>query len=58
MLQQTEDDAQIATLHYELWQMTQDEEHCQAALNLYQTLYATTPNIEYKERMEEMQKSA
>jgi len=55
MLQQTENDTEIATLHYELWKMTRGEEHRQAALKLYQTLYATTPNIEYKTRMEEME---
>jgi len=58
MLQQTQDEAEIAALHYELWKMTHDEEHRQTAFNLYQSLYANTPNIEYKERMEEMQKSA
>ncbi len=55
MLQQTEDDAELAALHYELWKMTHSEKHRQAALNFYQTLYATTPNIEYKTRMEEME---
>jgi len=55
MLRQTQDDAEIATLHYELWKMTQDKEHRQTALNLYQTLYETTPNVDYKTRIEEMQ---
>ncbi len=55
MLQQTQDDAEITALHYELWKMTHTEDHRQAALNLYQTLYKTTPNIDYKTRMEELQ---
>jgi len=55
MLQQTEDDVEIATIHYELGKMNHNEDHWQIALNLYQRLYATTPNIEYKRRIEEMQ---
>ncbi len=55
MLQQTEDDMEVATLHYELWKMTRNDEHRQTALKLYQTLYKTTPNIDYKTRMEEME---
>ena len=55
MLQQAEDKVEIATLHYELWKMTQEDEHRQTAFNFYQTLYAITPNIEYKTRMEELQ---
>jgi len=55
MLQQTEDDAEIATLHYELWKMTHNDEHRRAALKLYQALYERTPNIDYKTRMEELQ---
>jgi hypothetical protein len=54
MLQQTDDNAEIAILHYELWKMAFSEEHRQAALDLYKTLYAATPNIDYKRRMEEM----
>ncbi len=49
------DEAKIAALHYELWKMTHKGEHRQTSLTLYQTLYKTTPNIEYKEWMEEMQ---
>jgi class 3 adenylate cyclase/tetratricopeptide (TPR) repeat protein len=55
MLQQTEDDMEVATLSYELWKMTHNDEHRQTALTLYHPLYATTPNIEYKTRMEELQ---
>ena len=55
MLQQTQDNTEIAAYHYELWKMTHAKDHRQAALNLYQTLYATTPNIDYKTRMEELQ---
>ena len=55
MLQQTKDDAEIAALHYELWKMTYTEDHRQKALNLYRMLYKTTPNIQYKTRMEELQ---
>ncbi|MCP4397146.1 MAG: tetratricopeptide repeat protein, partial [bacterium] len=55
MLQQAEDDAEIATLHYEIWKMTDNEKHRRAALNLYQGLYTTTPNINYKTRIEKME---
>ncbi len=58
MLQQTQDEAEIAALHYELWQMTHHEPHRQTALKIYQRLYETTPNIEYKTRMDEMQDSS
>ena len=54
MLKQTLKEVEIAVLHYELWKMTHKENHLQIALNLYQKLYATTPNIKYKARIEEM----
>ena len=54
MLQQTQNTIEIATLHYELWKMTHRENHRQNALNLYQTLYEDTPNIDYKIRIDEM----
>ncbi|GAK56713.1 guanylate cyclase [Candidatus Vecturithrix granuli] len=57
MLQQTEDDVEVATLHYELWKMTHARDHRQTALKLYRILYKTTPNIKYKIRMEELQDS-
>jgi tetratricopeptide (TPR) repeat protein len=57
MLGQTKDDTKLATLHYELWKMSQDKEHGQIALKLYKVLYTITPNIEYKTRVEELQES-
>jgi predicted ATPase/class 3 adenylate cyclase len=58
MLQQIQDDVERALLHYELWKMTHHENHRQTALKYYQTLYETTPNSDYKKRVEEMQGSA
>jgi tetratricopeptide (TPR) repeat protein len=58
MLQQPQDDADSATLHYELWKMIHNEEHRQTALDLYQTLYERTPNSGYKTRIEEMSKNS
>ena len=55
ILQQAKDDVEIATLHYELWKMTRKDEHRQTSFKLYQALYKTTPDIEYKMRMEEME---
>jgi hypothetical protein len=40
--------AESATLHYELWKMTRNEDSCQMALTLYQTLYQSTPPLTYK----------
>ncbi|MCP4401063.1 MAG: tetratricopeptide repeat protein [bacterium] len=55
MLQQTQDETELALLHYELWKMTQHNDHRRQALTLYQTLYENTPNIVYKKRKEELQ---
>lgn len=66
MLAETDDPAQQAKLHYELWQIAADfpqledlenlkpEEHRRAALKLYQKLYEKTPKFEYKKRIEEL----
>jgi tetratricopeptide (TPR) repeat protein len=68
MLEQTEDDDQIATLHYELWKMVRQtskvfktfevftaEDHRKKALEVYQQLYEKTPKFEYKKRIEKLQ---
>ncbi|MCD4653829.1 sigma 54-interacting transcriptional regulator, partial [bacterium] len=62
LLSQTEDEIKIAVLNYELWKMKRLEEktsaeaidHGEKALEIYRTLYQKTPNIEYKERAEEL----
>ncbi len=54
ILKDTEDEIEITTLHYELWKMNEKEEHYQSALEFYQRLYEKTPNIEYKNRIEEL----
>jgi predicted ATPase/DNA-binding SARP family transcriptional activator len=48
-------DAQHAALHYLLWQIDRKEEHARVAYELYHTLYRKTPNIEYQERLQELQ---
>jgi len=55
LLAETQDSAEQATLHYELWQMGQDEMHAQAAVALYRQLYRAKPAFEYKSRLEELQ---
>jgi predicted ATPase len=54
MLTHTQDEAEIARLHYELWKMTGEEDHCQTALERYRTLYKQTPKFEYTKRIEEL----
>lgn len=54
MLEQTEDENQIAILQYEIWKMNQKEDHRQKALEFYQKLYEKTPKFEYKKRIEEL----
>jgi hypothetical protein len=48
-------DAQHAALHYILWQINRKEEYARVAHNLYQRLSGKTPNIEYQERLGELQ---
>lgn len=58
MLKQTQDNAEIATLHYELWKMNHEEDNWQKAFSLYQCLYESTSNSEYKVRIDEMKKNS
>jgi class 3 adenylate cyclase/tetratricopeptide (TPR) repeat protein len=49
------DDAEQAAIQYEIWRVDQDQEpHRQQAADLYRALYAQTPNVEYKQRYEEL----
>jgi tetratricopeptide (TPR) repeat protein len=48
-------DAQHAALHYILWQVNGKEEYARVAHELYQKLSRKTPNIEYQERLRELQ---
>ncbi len=55
MLEQTTEDAEKATLHYELLQLgTSSDSHRRQALELYQKLYAKTPKIDYRNRIDEL----
>lgn len=54
MLSETSGEEQTATLHYELWKMTQHSGNKEKALQIYQNLYEKTPNVEYRKRIEEL----
>ena len=64
LLSQVDDEKEAAALNYELWKMKRlvtghdgmIAEHREKALILYRKLYEKTPNIEYKERAEELEK--
>jgi predicted ATPase len=46
---------EVATLNYELWKLTGETSYREASAELYRTLLAKTPNIEYKERLAELE---
>ncbi len=48
-------DAQHAALHYLLWQVNRKEEYARVAHDLYERLFRKTPNVEYRERLSELQ---
>lgn len=48
-------EAQHAALHYTLWRVNCTEEYARVAQDLYQRLVCKTPNIEYQERLQELQ---
>jgi hypothetical protein len=52
MLAATKDEVERAALHYELWEVSQDASHAQQADQLYDALYARTPNIQYRNRLD------
>jgi len=54
LLTETEKDADRADIHYELWKLTNKNHHRQPALTLYQKLFTKTPNIIYKNRIDEL----
>ena len=65
MLIETANEDEMAELHFELWKMNQTfggfsrlsdskDNHHTVALKLYNKLYAKTPNIEYKNRIDEL----
>lgn len=55
LLNDNSDEVKRATLHYELFQMTGDDFHKNKALNIYQKLYEKSPNIDYRDMVEELQ---
>ncbi|MCK4643468.1 tetratricopeptide repeat protein [bacterium] len=56
MLKENTEDSQQATLHYELFKITGKKVHKTRAFTTYRKLYKKTPNIQYKEKMEELKK--
>lgn len=49
-------DAQHAAIHYALWQIHAEAQYAQPARTLYDRLAKQTPNVEYRERLLELQK--
>ena len=55
LLNEWPDDAEQAAILYETWRLDRRQEsHRQGAADLYRTLYTQTPNVEYKQRYEEL----
>lgn len=55
MLSKWTGEEQQAALHYEIWKLAKTEEqHCRMSAELYRTLYPKTPNLEYRQRYEEL----
>ena len=54
LLQDTLDQEQTATVHYELWKLTNKEDHRQRAITIYTILLQQTPKHEYKMRIGEL----
>ncbi|MEW6686774.1 MAG: hypothetical protein AB1393_11310 [Candidatus Edwardsbacteria bacterium] len=57
MLKESKEETQLASLHYELFKLTGEQESKTKALELYLRLYEKTPNIQYKERIEELEQA-
>ncbi len=71
MLKEAEKDSEKADLHYELWKMLvsstssgqavsgaegSEQQHQDEALAIYKKIYEKTPSIDYKKRIEELEK--
>ena len=56
LLEQVDRDSQRATLHYELWKMSNDNAHKIMALELHRKLYKTTKNRGIKNKIEKLSK--
>jgi predicted ATPase/class 3 adenylate cyclase len=54
MLETEKEEVNLATLHYEIYQINDNHFHGKEALKLYKKLYANTPNIEFKKRIDEL----
>ena len=54
MLKESKEGSELVTLHYELYKMTGNKTHRIEALKIYHKLYEKTPNIKYKEKIEEL----
>ncbi len=57
MLSGTKDEAEQAALHYELWHLTQQRNHGQTALTLYQRLAGYRQDIQFQVRLRELRAS-
>jgi len=55
MLADSDDLAEQARLHYELWRMDASDERAQTAYELYYQLYEQLPNYKFKCRLDELQ---
>lgn len=55
LLADTEDKAEQARLHYELWRMDASDEHAQLAFELYNELYQKIPQYTFKRHLDELQ---
>ena len=55
MLVDSDDQAEQARLHYELWRMDAGDKHAQTAYELYYQLYEQLPNYKFKRRLNELQ---
>ncbi len=55
ILAESDDQAEQARLHYELWQMDAGAKHAQTAYELYYQLYEQLPNFKFKRRLDELQ---
>ncbi|MBN2379287.1 tetratricopeptide repeat protein [candidate division WOR-3 bacterium] len=56
MMMNTEEDSQVAELYYELFKATDNNAYRMNALDLYREIYRKTPNVEYKRRVDELER--
>lgn len=54
MLNKTKNNEQIASIHYELWKLTGNEDNRNTSAELYNKLYEKTPKSEFNKRILEL----